>query len=219
MKPIKKIMFNDQYGLTEAVLTGVKTMTRRPVLKMCKAIQELRMKDGICEARYGQVWFPHKGPYYNVGEIVAVAQSYKDAGYSREWVSHWIPCNPNEYHKKHPCFEKLYPGYTNKMFVYGAYMPHQIEITDIRVERLQDISDEDCLREGIQELAPCSECGSPLYCFSDPNDGWWSYSPRDAFEGLINKISPKVTHIPSWEQRPVWEANPWVFVYSFKLIK
>lgn len=38
-------------------------------------------------------------------------------------------------------------GWDNKMFVRAEHMPHRIRITDIRVERLQDISDEDCLRK------------------------------------------------------------------------
>ena len=191
---MKKIMFNDRYHLTQAVLEGRKTMTRRPVLKMCKAIQELRIKDGHCEARYGQVWFPHKGPNYNVGEIVAVAQRYMDL--------------PNPFQGRGTTYVDA-AGWRNKMFVRPEDMPHQILITDVKIERLRDISDEDCFKEGIQELGPCSECGSSIYYFGQSEEGWWSFSPRDAFEGLINKICPKLT----------WEANPWVFVYTFKLLK
>lgn len=195
---MKKIMFNDQYGLTEAVLTGVKTMTRRPVLKMCKAIQELRIKDGHCEARYGQVWFPHKGPNYNVGEIVAVAQSYHKLNKQGYLAPEWLD---------HTCEDSA--GYDNKMFVRADLMPYGIKITDIKVERLRDISIEDCIKEGIQEFASCSECGGPIYTLPEPNDDKCYFHPREAFEALINGVCPRLT----------WESNPWVFVYSFKLIQ
>ena len=43
-------------------------------------------------------------------------------------------------------------GYTNKMFVKSDLMPHHIKITNIRMEQLQDISEEDCLKEGIHKV-------------------------------------------------------------------
>ena len=81
-------------------------------------------------------------PKYYVGEMVAVAMSYKSI-YERvaktwEYVE--------EYKREH---ENL-AGWNNKMFT-NTKMPFaQIKITKIRFERLQDISDEDCLTEGIE---------------------------------------------------------------------
>ena len=101
------------------------------------------------------------------------------------------------------------PGWSNKMFVRPDLMPHQIQITDIKIERLQDISDEDCWKEGIIQ----SVDGVNMYTF----DGWikkgyqqYSYtSPRKAFASLIDRISGNGT----------WQSNPIVVAYSFKLIK
>ena len=93
------------------------------------------------------------------------------------------------------------------MFVRADLMPHQIRITGVRVERLQDISDEDCLREGILEDCPGVQYSFPTeigYCGQYPFG-----SPRDAFAALIDRISGKGT----------WEKNPWVFVYEFELVK
>ena len=50
------------------------------------------------------------------------------------------------YKKETACSQK---GWNNKMFVASNLMPHQICITKVRIEKLQDISDEDCLAEGI----------------------------------------------------------------------
>lgn len=87
-------------------------------------------------------------------------------------------------------------------------MPDHIQITSIKVERLQDISEEDCLKEGIIK----GQCGSADTHFMDayyiPNDKQPHISAQEAFSILIDKISGKGT----------WESNPYVWVYEFKLI-
>lgn len=92
------------------------------------------------------------------------------------------------------------------MFVRADLMPHRIRITNVRVERLQDISDEDCLREGIEEHLKGVQYG---FTSNIGYVGQYPFTtPREAFALLIDKISGKGT----------WESNPWVFVYEFKLI-
>ena len=177
---MKKIMFNDKYGLTKAVLEGRKTMTRRIMTPQPKWWRG----DGVpISSALDPIWNT-----YNVGEVVAVAQNYKDAGY-------------------YPMGEKDEAGWGNKMFVKADLMPHQIRITNIRVERLQDISDEDCLREGIIEDCQGVQYSFPTefgYCGQYPFD-----TPRGAFAALIDRVSGKGT----------WKSNPWVFVYQFELVK
>ena len=137
-------------------------------------------------------------PLYKVGEVVAIAQSYKDIGYNGEysWVQDGI-----HYHRDRAA------GWDNKMFVKVNLMPHHIKITNIKIERLQDISDEDCLKEGIIK----GKCGSESTHFMDayyvPKDKQPYCTPQDAFAFLIDKVSGKGT----------WERNPFVFVYEFKL--
>lgn len=97
-----------------------------------------------------------------------------------------------------------------------------LEITGVRVERLQDISEEDAKAEGAQhfpELPGRSPYGQ---------DGRWSMgqptsvdqclsSPRWAFANYFCKIAgkaPKGIHDP----RP-WDANPWVWVIEFRRIE
>lgn len=178
-------MFNDKYGLTQAVLEGRKTMTRR-------IIQDHRYSDpwdliGYC-ARY------------HFDEVVAIAQSYNDVN------SGGYPVD-----SRYDPFRTAYSvgsvkesnkGWNNKMFVRADLMPHHIKITDIKVEKLQNISDEDCLKEGIKEFT-----GGYGVKFGD-NHNLFSNTPRTAFAALIDKVSGK----------GAWEKNPWVFVYSFELI-
>lgn len=199
---MKKIMFSDKFGLTEAVLSGRKTMTRRIV----------KFSDIDAKYLYDEEW--NVGGYvletiidryarYKVGEVVAVAQSYKDAGV------HSIPEEDDEF----GCYDfpaEQTNGWTNKMFVRADLMPHQIRITNVRVERLQDISDEDCLAEGIEKVAECED----LYRVAvHHKSGKYSYlsgnSPHETYAALIDRISGKGT----------WESNPYVFAYTFELVK
>lgn len=91
------------------------------------------------------------------------------------------------------------------MFTNALLLPHRIRITNIRVERLQDISDEDCLKEGIERC--CTQICHENYCIRDCGDCY--SSPREAFAFLIDKVSGKGT----------WDSDPYVFVYDFELIK
>jgi len=202
---MKKIMFNDKYGLTHAVLEGTKTMTRR-----------LMNPQPWCWAFGG---IPHSSdmkpimPAYKVGEVVAVSQAYRDISqfnpeaYEDVMLDQGTICEAS-----HPYSHLMRSGgWDNKMFVKAELMPHYIQITDIDVQLLHDISDEDCLREGI--MRKWIEAGS-LYHYYLPGVPVKSKhdvysSPCDAFAALIDKISGKGT----------WYRNPWVFVYAFELVK
>lgn len=212
---MKKIMFNDRYGLTKAVLEGRKPMTRR--IATFEGIRNPMIANVMSE---GPLFGRHcltdgtekvvATSAYTLDEIVAVAQSYKDLGYTKEWVEQHISPNPNA--KPTDPFEKKYPGWSNKMFVPAELnKAHQIKITDIRMERLQDISEDDCLKEGVWIDSHREVLDDNIYTvdvFGKHYCQWHFPSAREAFSFLIDKVSGKGT----------WERNPWVFVYSFKLI-
>ena len=183
---MKKIMFNDRFGLTQAVLDGRKTKTRRIVPQ--SVIEKYAMLEDhtiIDDARY------------DVGEVVAVAQSYKDAG-----IEDVTDKDGFLYHAF------TIAAWDNKMFVRANLMPHQIRITNVRIERLQDISDEDCLKEGLEwDGVACQ-----YYVNYKKDTGHKTFlgkTPREAFANLIDKVSGKGT----------WERNLYVWVYDFELIK
>lgn len=212
---MKKIMFNDKYGLTQAVLEGRKTQTRRIITcpqtfkgqyvagfhvykqKSSGFISEICMYDeDERDFDSGQIV-----PMYKIGEIVAVAQKYKDCGgFMQDGTPRWNYISN--------IVGSINGGWSNKMFIKPELMPHQIRITNIRIERLQDISDEDCLKEGI---ITCDACGKCYFLRKDDYDDCsLSYnSPREAYAVLIDKVGKKGD----------WERNPFVFVYDFKLVK
>ena len=200
---MKKIMFNDKYGLTQAVLEGRKTQTRclaSPFLLDAVRIGYARFE--IFAGRELRCWkkensFIKFNLPYNIGEVVAVAQSYKDAG-----IEDVTDKDGFLYHTS------TIAGWDNKMFVRADLMPHQVLITNVRIERLQDISDEDCLREGLEWDGTASQ----YYINYKKETGRKTFlgeTSRKAFAHLIDKVSGKGT----------WNANPYVWVYDFELVK
>lgn len=190
---MKKIMFSDKFSLTKAVLDGRKIQTRRIHKTPENAYGGLEIEGNNIISYDANGKEIVTTPKYKVGEVVAVAQRYNDLGF----------CD-YEY-KIHPY---LKAGFNNKMFIRADLMPHQIRITNVRIERLKDISDEDCLKEGIQKMPIGCEY---LYSFYDNDKGVWNNykTPRKAFSNLINKVSRK----------DVWNDNPYVFVYDFEMVK
>ena len=213
---MQKIMFNDKYGLTDAVLQGRKTMTRRIAYDgEIKDIHTGYITEGVDAGRLalcdGNMIVAKSK--YKLGEVLAVAQSYKDLGYTKEWVEQHISPNPNA--KPTDPFEKKYPGWNNKMFVPAELNKAQrIRITDIKAERLQDISEEDCLKEGIQECFP--------YIDRDPNDKvrTFQYFKDGKIRHRISPASECFAHlIDDVSGKGTWASNPWNFAYTFELIK
>lgn len=81
-----------------------------------------------------------------------------------------------------------------------------LEVVNVRVERLQDISDEDARAEGC----PCYVCGAPLDGRSE-NDCHCFHKQADAydFRNLWDSINA---------ERAPWASNPWCWVVSFKRV-
>ena len=213
---MKKIMFDDRFGLTEAVLAGRKTMTRRFVKcpKKFRGVEDIELE---FHKRLGQDFYydcvvVDADGYelgmlplpYEIGDVVAIAQRYEDAINPFDWANTLI--------------YKDEKGWKNKMFVRADLMPHHIRITDLWFERLQDISDKDCLKEGVFMYE-----NPPLHHEYDRYAPWPPYikpykheldnlkyfcAPRYAFKHLIEKVCGGGT----------WYENPWVVAYTFELV-
>jgi len=196
-------MFNDRYGLTQAVISGRKTVTRRIVDPQGK-YEKLRWWQPCLEFEeclYG--YTENEGweviePRYNVGEIVAVAQRYDS----------FLHPNNGVIEHDYQTTALASKGWNNKMFVKADLMPHQIQIRDLRIERLQDISD-DYFKEGITLLASADD-GRIQWGYADEHLRYYMFdSPREAFASLIDKVSGKGT----------WDRNPFVWRIEFQLVK
>lgn len=198
-------MFNDRYGLTQAVIEGRKTMTRRMIsgspLLPADHIEEARYFAGFIQivANDGETLLEVKSRY-KVGEVVAVAQSYRDVcagGFEPDATILRL------------FEEQRIAGWTNKMFTKAELMPYQIRITGIKCERLYDISEADCLKEGVRVEFVRNDVPRYYYLDFKRQIKVWFDTPREAFASLIDKVSG----------RGMWERNPWVVAYEFELVK
>lgn len=204
-------MFNDKYGLTQAVLEGRKIQTRR-IAYTAGRWRDIMVRQDLEGVNKGKACLFDDGillakSAYKLGETIAIAQKYEDLRKDDEF---YRLCGKNGMPLECIKYEK---GCSNKMFVRADLMPHHIRITNISVERLQDISEEDCMAEGIRRFGEEYVRFKKEYCYTCQNyavtDFYPFSTPREAYAALIDKISGKGT----------WESNPWVFVYDFELIK
>lgn len=207
-------MFNDKFCLTQAVLDETKTMTRRieKPTEMDFNLSEKKLYD-LDDANRVIKYYDNKGkayftlfkngnerigflyPRYQVGEVVAIAQSYEDAH---------VVGNDGD------------AGYHNKMFVKAALLPHHIKITDMRMEHLQAISEDDIMREGVLKASLGYYInGLKVKDFEkeahrETENGCMKLfpTPCEAYAALIDKTSGKGT----------WLHNPWVVVYEFEKV-
>lgn len=208
---MQKIMFEDKkLGLTQKVLDGKKTQTRRFIV--CPETYKGKKTNGFwvnkspsgkllnvtigCKHSYQIDDDAYLYPKYKIGEEVAIAQRYQDI-----YDIHTTPIEIKES-----------AGWNNKMFVNSKLMPYKLKITNVRVEKLQEISEKDCLAEGIEKFV--GEDNIPRYRVIDKNgeilfSSGESY--KDAYQFLIEYIKMGDKHI--------WENNPFVWVYEFELIE
>lgn len=135
-------MFSDKFGLTRAVEYGRKTVTRRLVTERDQE-RALRCLDDY--AARGVRLTPYEAlamvAPYQVGDIVAVPMSYMQIYINYIHGDEGIHSFVNKY-----C---ITPGWTNKMFVKADECPLRLRIDDVRVELVAEITNADCMREGV----------------------------------------------------------------------
>lgn len=97
-----------------------------------------------------------------------------------------------------------------------------LHVTGVKVERLQDISEDDAIAEGATRKPRC-------YGYGNLYDGWsmdWKEPAADyalvsasmAFGSFINELHGG----PRWSSKPgpsLWDSNPWVVAVTFRVVK
>jgi hypothetical protein len=112
--------------------------------------------------------------------------AYKADGYELESDEKWIP----------------------SIHMVRAASRITIEITDVRVERLQDISEEDAIAEGIEYNPKLDPVGpSKWRVYGRPSTG--TNVPESSYESLWETINGAGS----------WALNPFVYVVEFKRVK
>lgn len=197
--------------LFHATIERRKTQTRRVI--------DINVNARIIEDHGDQIWCELDCEQiiarsrYEVGEIAYLKEPYcyhdmNEGGKFIERVIYKFDMEA-EYAKN---FE-----WKNKLFMPASAARYFIKITDVRAERLQDISEIDCIREGIEKMhvLPLREYISQNYPgfgereYYSNGDGEEYDNARLAYAALINAINGKGT----------WYSNPYVWVYDYEIHK
>lgn len=182
--------------MVRALLDDTKTQTRR----LCK----LDMRAGMPEPELASLL--KCCPYGQPGDRLWVREAWRAPGSCDHLPPRSISdCEAvrfmaDEVVGADPGFGKGRPG----MFMPRWASRITLEITAVRVERLQDISEADAIAEGL---------------FQDTAGRWTTYS---ATEAAKEHLSPVQAYRDLWEQingTGSWDANPWVWVLEFKRLK
>lgn len=100
------------------------------------------------------------------------------------------------------------PRWTPSIHMPRALLRITLEIVDVRVERLQDITKEDARAEGLCEKN--NQHGRWYHHDPSAPVGQWSTSPITAFRNLWDSLTDESTS---------WAANPWIWRIEYRRIK
>lgn len=213
---IKPILFNTE--MVRAILDGRKTCTRRVI--------KPQPQSGLCYTYagghkdcIGKWTYPNRGAHKLWGEEYKLPENIKDEELSKRW-------NP-PYHTDDILYvrETWSEGYEDGTYIYRAddkladlptfkesskliyhpsiHMPKEaariwLKVTDVRVERLQEISAESALAEGADK-------------YIHTNGGLDENMTITSFIGIWNSTIKK-----SNIDRYGWDANPYVWIIEFE---
>lgn len=184
--------------MVQAILDGRKTMTRRVVKPQPECIDFYEDRN---------VWFPEvsKCPY-EVGDVLWVRETHRalvdcSTGKFAKWD--YKADMPDEFHKQYP--HKWKPS---------IFMPKEacrifLKVKSIKVERLQDISEEDAIAEGCSKYGPFGEFKGSIH----PNGGSMRFRAYSKASRAFQCIWETINGFDSWKK------NPFVFVYEFERIE
>lgn len=205
------MIFNGE--MVRAILDGRKTQTRRPI-----KWKQTRFTE-IGEREDGSNWpwsedaehacdFWHPCPFGAVGDRIWVRETWADAGASAPGLKLYRANYPEHV----PSIYENVPPAKEIRWTPSIHMPRWasrilLEITDVRVERLNAISEEDAEAEGIdmEALYDSQDCYD---CIADHN-----MTGRPTVTGAFKYL---------WESiygEEGWKSNPWVWVIEFKRVE
>lgn len=214
----KPILFSGE--MVKAILDGTKTQTRRVVkgkfipgpYDVVQLVGDEEVGLWAPRSKSGKMfidhtWRPFRCPYGVPGDRLWVRERWwtkYEPNQNRSWAGVGEYC-------KDTCVNihgkiKDRDGYHPSIHMFRWLSRITLEITDIRVERVQDITEEDARAEGITD-GGCLICGEhePCGCSNPQPDA------RDAFAWLWDSINKKRGY--------GWSTNPWVWVVEFRRVE
>lgn len=180
--------------MVRAILNGKKTQTRRVIKTEIEnpGLWHLNDSRRLVNILSGQ---SIKSPFGKPGDILWVRETIIN-----NWQTARFP------YRAQVCSKYDKPDCTE--WIPSIFMPRAacrlfLKITDIRVERLQDISADDAIKEGVE-------------CDTEVRENTMNYKSY-----ISNNFTafPYVSFLTLWHKingRASWEANPWVWVIEFE---
>ncbi|EOD8971509.1 hypothetical protein ACJ5XK_005563 [Klebsiella quasipneumoniae] len=215
------MIFNAE--MVRALLDGRKTQTRR-IIKDCTVGRDpiskfikIGKKFIGCYPEDVPELIRECCPYGVPGDRIWVRETWAEAGASAPDLKLYRANYPEHV----PSIYENVPPAEEIRWTPSIHMPRWasrilLEITDVRVERLNAISPEDAESEGLERTNFTGfgdEPGLPSYpepdVYFDPLKKQWKEYPPEAFAGLWESIYGEGS----------WKANPWVWVISFKRVE
>lgn len=141
-------------------------------------------------------------PYGIPGDLLWVRETFAHVANFPPTARYYATDDVHEARKKRPAIHM--PRWASRL---------TLEITDVRVQRLQDISEEEAIAEGV-----CS--------FQEANDrpGSWEGLSQKNRNGLVRAYygSARKAYSALWESingQDSWDTNPWIVALTFKVHK
>ena len=218
----KPILFKGE--MVRAILEGRKTQTRRvlslgkhgsyPIYENGKRVSSTALPNWPYEKH--PMWSPAK---YNVGDLLWVREAWKaPARLDSYSPSNMIALGNDEIRPSMIYYLADGDLLKQSRFRQSMHMPRKfsritLEVTEVRVQRLQDIVEKDALAEGCRPFFDHDNTEQ----VKSPNGRSMEMAPLkgpiDNFHSLWDSINSKRD-----EGKYSWKSNPWVVAYTFKPI-
>lgn len=189
---IKPILFNT--AMVQAILDGRKAMTRRVCVPLT-----LNYPKGAYAEETPEQWLKRWNykPKYHAGDILWVRETWCKLFGLYHYRSDTLTGNDEQFHQ----------AITDAKWRPSIFMPREacrlfLRVTDVRAERLQEITEDDARAEGC--ITFCEKIGDGK--FNDVLE--FDLTATDAFKELWDNLNAKRGY--------GWETNPWVWVYTFE---
>ncbi len=196
----KPILFNSE--MVNAILSGRKIMTRRIISEKALHLFGVAASSGECHpielcGQRSQSYYLEFCPLGKPGDQLWVRETW--ARYNIDQTSHdmaYRATAPADWPKDGLWRPSIHmPRWASRI---------NLLITGVRVERLQDISEEDSMNEGI-DADSLAESQDHYDCIADHN-----MTGRPTAKGYFSNLWQSIYGEESWE------ANPWVWVINFE---
>lgn len=215
------MIFNAE--MVRAILNGSKTQARRIVKPQYQheSQQLVKCEDGLFRWWIKGAQMPHGGPinqkHGKVGDRIWVRETFAKGLCTKSTLAYRATHKP----------EDLEGGFWETIkWTPSLHMPRWasrilLEITNMRVERLQDISDEDCIAEGIIPVSIERDLDHQFWRdYRLSGDGTFCVNtPRESFESLWKSVRGKSFDSEEDTGPGSWYSNPWVWVIEFKRVE